>query len=379
MRVSRLPFLLSVAALSAFAACDDLTAPGPDPVRPTNLTYQLEPSGDPSAPAGVLLTWDPPTQTDIVAFNVYARTSTDANWTLRATTTSTTFHDAGVPESQYYVASRDANGDEVGQSDPITIDLTTRPPTPLGLTSMSLNGAVQLAWSSNAVDALHAAFDHYRVYSTAYDATRGVCTAAWVVEGTTVSDGFLASNLTNGISRCFAVSTITRDGHESVWSDARLDTPRQDARNAFVYSATARRDSSGFLFYDETARKSGVVATSTRADLDFTIERHNDGTLWFTPARSGVTMMLYSSAPVADLTSIDRAAATGFSAVNIQAVPGYGYVFRVMKSDGVHFAAVRVAFVTPDYVVFDWSYQAGVGNAELSRGVTNTLTRKGAR
>jgi len=102
-------------------------------------------------------------------------------------------------------------------------------------------------------------------------------------------------------------------------------------------------------------------------DLDFTIERHSDGTLWFTPARSGVTMMLYSSQPVADLTSIDRAAATGFNAVNMQAVPGYAYVFRVMKSDGVHFAALRVAFVTPDYVVFDWSYQSGVGNAELSR------------
>lgn len=367
MRVSRLALLVSVAALSALAACDELTAPGPDPVRPTNLTYQLEPSGDPSAPAGVLLMWDPPTRTDVVSFNVYARTSGNGDWVLRATTTSTTFHDAGIPESQYYVASRDANGDDIGQSDPITIDLTTRPPTPLGVTSISLNGAVQLSWRSNAVDALHAAFDHYRVYSTAYDATRGVCTTAWVVEGTTVSDAFLAGNLTNGISRCFAVSTITRDGHESTLSDAHLDTPRQDARNAFVYSTAARRDSSGFLFYDEPAKRFGGVATSTRTDLDFTIERHSDGTLWFTPARSGVTMMLYSSQPVADLTSIDRAAATGFNAVNVQAVPGYGYVFRVTKSDGVHFAAVRVAFVTPDYVVFDWAYQTSVGNAELSK------------
>lgn len=371
MRISRL-WLLPLAAFSMFTACDDLTAPdsGPDPDRPTNLSYQLEPSGDPNAPSGVLLTWDPPTRADVVAFNVYARASNAANWDLRATTTSTTFHDAGVPESQYYVASRDANGDEVGQSDPITVDLTTIPPTPLGLTSVSLNGAIHLSWKSNAVDALHAAFDHYRVYSTAYDATRAVCTADWVVEGTTVSDGFLAGNLTNGLSRCFAVSTITHDGHESMWSDARLDTPRADARNAFVYSTAARRDSAGFVFYDDAARAFGVVATSTRTDLDFTIERHSDGTLWFTPARSGVTMMLYSSQPVADLTSIDRAPATGFNAVNIQAVPGYAYVFRIVKSDGVHFAAARVAFVTSDYVVFDWSYQTSVGNAELSRSAT---------
>jgi hypothetical protein len=47
-------------------------------------------------------------------------------------------------------------------------------------------------------------------------------------------------------------------------------------------------------------------------------------------------------------------------------VAGYAYVFRVTKVDGVHFAAARVAFVAPDYVVLDWSYQAGAGNSELN-------------
>jgi hypothetical protein len=42
-------------------------------------------------------------------------------------------------------------------------------------------------------------------------------------------------------------------------------------------------------------------------------------------------------------------------------------VFRISKLDGVHFAAVRVAFVTNDYVVFDWSYQKAPGNPELNR------------
>ena len=74
----------------------------------------------------------------------------------------------------------------------VTIDLfASRLPAPLGLASISLNGAVQLAGSSNAVDASHGTFDYYRVYSTAYDGTRGVCTADWVVEGSTVSDGVL--------------------------------------------------------------------------------------------------------------------------------------------------------------------------------------------
>jgi hypothetical protein len=365
MKLNR-SLLLALAALVPLAACDQLTAPFADPDAPANLTYQLIPSGDPTTPLGVLLTWDIPSSGRANAFNVYAR-SGGGNWILRATTTSPTFHDAGVPEQQYYVATRDANGNEVGQSNVISVDLQSRLPAPQGIASISLNGAIQLLWSANAVDANRAQFDHYRVYSTNYDASRGVCTSDWSLEGSTVSDGFLVGNLVNGTSRCFAVSAVTHDGHESTWSEAKLDTPRYDAHNAFVYAHSLRADSSAFLFFDETSRRFGAVSPATRADADFTIERHSDGSLWFSPARSGVTMVLYSANPVADLTSIDRAPSTGFSAVNIEAVPGYAYVFRVQKADGVHFAAARVAFITSDYVVFDWSYQSGPGNVELSR------------
>lgn len=368
MRLTR----LMLAVLFPLAACDQLTGPVGDPDAPTNLTYQLIPSGDPASPSGVILSWDVPQSGRANSFNVYGRASSASQWQLRATTTSPTFHDAGLPEGQYYVTTRDANGNELGQSAVLSIDLTSRLPAPLGLATISLNAAIQLSWQSNAVDAAHGTFDHYRLYSTAYDATRGVCTADWVVEGTTVSDGFLAGNLVNGVSRCYSVSAITIDGHESTWSDAHVDTPRFDARNSFVYSTTARRDSSGFLFLDETSKKIGIVAASTRADLDFTVERHADGSLWFSPGRTGVTMALYSTLPVADLTSIDRAPANGFGAVTIQAVAGYAYVFRLVKADGIHFAAARVAFVTNDYVVFDWSYQSGPGNADLSHAPVNT-------
>jgi hypothetical protein len=363
MRLSR----LMLAVLVPLVACDGLTNPLSDPDAPTNLTYELVPSGVPTAPAGVLLRWDAPRSGRATSFNVYSRNSTAHDWNLRATTTSPTFHDAGAPDGQYYVTSRDADNNEIGQSAIVTIDLLTRLPAPQGLSSISLNGAIQLAWSSNSVDASHGTFDHYRLYSTDYDGTRGVCTANWVVEGTTVSDAFLAGNLVNGVSRCYAVSAVTRDGHESDWSDARLDTPRYDARNAFVYATAARPDSSGFLFFDETNRRLGVVAASARTDLDVTVERHADGSLWFAPARAGVAMLLYSVKPVADLTSIDRAPSTGFAGVTTEAVAGFAYVFRVQKADGVHFAAVRVDFVTKDYVVFDWAYQSAPGNAELSR------------
>jgi len=363
MRLSR----LAVAALVALAACEDLVGPGGDPDAPANLTYQLTPSGDPTAPLAVLLVWDIPRSGRAASFNVYGRTGPGGQWQLRATTTSPTFHDAGVPDLEYYVAARDDQGDEMGRSNTVSIDLHATVPAPLGLRTISLNTAIQLAWNSNAVDALHGAFDHYRVYSTTYDGSRGVCTSNWVLEGTTASDGFLSGNLVNGSSRCFAVSTVTRDGHESQWSDARLDTPRFDARNVLVYATAARADSSGFLFLDETSHALGVVAAAARTDLDFAVERHSDGTLWIVPARSGSTVALYSTQPVIELTSIDRAPAAGFAGTALQLRPGFGYVFKLQKSDGVHFAAVRVAFVTADYVVFDWSYQSAIGNPELSR------------
>lgn len=364
MRFSR----LLLACVVPLVACEGLTGLTTDPDAPANVTYQLVPSGNPTAPLGVLLSWDLPQSGRASSFNVYGRSSSYGNWQLRATTTSPTFHEVGVPDLQYYVSTRDLNGNEIAQSLTVTIDLVgSRLPAPLGLASISLNGAVQLAWRSNAVDASHGTFDYYRVYSTAYDGSRGVCTAAWVVEGSTVSDAFYAGNLTNGQSRCFAVTAITRDGHESQWSDSRLDTPRSDARNAFVYASSLRADSSGFLFLEDATRKMGVVSAASRADLDFTVDRHPDGSLWFAPGRSGVTMALYSSQPVGDLTQIDRAPSTGFGSVTIEAVPGYAYVFRTVKADGVHFAAVRVAFRTATYVVFDWSYQNAPGNAELNR------------
>ena len=363
MKLSR--FLL--AALIPLAACDDLTGPNADPDAPANVTYQLIPSGDPTSPAGVLLSWDVPRSGRANSFNVYARSSTAGQWFLRATTTSPTFHDAGTPAAQYYVSTRDADGNEIAQSAVVTIDLSIRLPAPTGLLSTSLNAAVHLRWNSNAVDAAHGTFDYYRVYSSSYDATRGVCNSDWSVEGSTVSDGFLSGNMTNGVSRCFAVSAVSRDGHESHWSDSRVDTPRFDARNAFVYATAVKKDSAAFAFFDDATKKLGLVGSSTRTDLDFTVERHSDGSLWFAPARTGVTMMLYSNTPVVELTSIDRAPASGFSNVTIEALPGYAYIFRITKADGVHFAAIRVAFVTSDYIVFDWSYQSASGNAELSR------------
>lgn len=364
MRLDRSGFL-ALALVLPIAGCDLADITGVDPDAPSGLTYQLLPSGDPNVPLGVILSWDAPRSGRAATYDVYGHAYSQGGWELRATTTSASFHDV-YPEYQYYVVAKDADGNSMGETPTITIDLNSQLPAPTGLSSISLNGAIQLGWSSNALDANRTIFDHYRVYSAAFDNTRGAC-SAWNLEGSTVSDAFLVANLPNGVTRCYAVSAVSHDGHESSWSGAVQDTPRYDAHNVLVYSHDVRPDSSGFAFYDESSRQYGLVTAATHTGIDFTVERHGDGTLWLSPASPSVSMATYGTSPTPDLTSIDKAPASRLSNVTIEAVPGYGYVFGTRKSDGVHYGAVRVAYVAQDYIVFDWSYQSAVGNVELTR------------
>lgn len=358
---------LAVLMLVALAACDIDGGTAPiDPDEPTNLIFRLMPSGDPNVPLGIILSWDAPSNNRAAVFDVYGRSS-GTGWIRRATTTSTTFHDAGIPQSQYYVVAYDDNGAEMGRTPSIVVDLGVRLPAPLGLTSKTLNAAIHLQWDDNAVTSTVAYFDHYRVYSSSYSPAKGVCEAPWYFEGSTVSDAFLVANMANGVSRCFAVSAISDEGKESTWSNARLDTPRSDAKSVLVYIGTAKPDSAAFIFNDETPKVLGRVVSNTRADADFNVSRTGDGKVWITPARVGSVVRLFQSTPVPDLGAVDYAPLSGYGSASLEALPGLAYVFQLQESDGAHYAAMRIQYVTADFIILDWAYQNGVGNEELAR------------
>jgi len=66
---------------AALAACsnDNNVITGPNNLTPpANLTYQLEPSGDPTTPEGILLRWDPTTDNRVSNYVVYSRSSSNA-------------------------------------------------------------------------------------------------------------------------------------------------------------------------------------------------------------------------------------------------------------------------------------------------------------
>ena len=376
-------YLLSLLVLAAVACRSELIAPGGGPSTPANLTYQLEPSGDPNGPLGILLIWDDVTDANLANYRVYSRASTSDAFGLRGETTSNTFHDNGVPHLQYVVTAVDANGGESGFSNAITVDERLQLVAPAWLSSISLNGAIHLQWDDTSYASAPTRFKWYRIYSTAYNLDTGLCDTNWLLEGTTVAPEFLASALTNGVPRCYGVSAVSREGYESLWSPLHQDTPRPDARNTLVFAIDANGAQSGFRFWqdangDGRAQTSelGLVVDGHGSSVDFWVYRDpTDSTLWLVPGFSGTSMQLYSTSPIADLTSIDFAPASGYSRSMIQAVPGYGYVFQIIEGSTLRYGALRMTHVGRDYLIFDWSFQTDIGNPELQMraGLTTSL------
>jgi hypothetical protein len=244
---------------------------------------------------------------------------------------------------------------------------------PASLSSVSLDSAIYLDWADNAFLNAPNDFAVYRVYSTSYNLDQGLCGTNWSVEGTTVSHAFLAAQLTNGVPRCFATSAISVEGVESAWSPLRQDTPRPDARNVLVWAFGVNTPQSGFRFWDDINSNGygdpgelGLVQDGNRTDIDFWVYvQPSDSTLWLVPEFTGTSVQLYQSSPIADLTSIDFAPATGYTRNMIQAVAGYGYVFEIVDNGQIHYGALRVTAVSRQYVIFDWSVQTDPGNPEL--------------
>jgi hypothetical protein len=214
------------------------------------------------------------------------------------------------------------------------------------------------------------------VYSATYDLDKNLCGTGWSMEGTTVSPEFLATSLVNGSPRCFGVSAESVEGFESIWSPIRADTPRPDARNVLMFPYQGNQLKSGFRFWLDAngdakvgPTELGIVTDGNRADIDFWIYRGPGDTVSFVPERSGVTVALYGTSAITDLTSIDVAPTSGYARSAIDAVPGYGYVFQMPGGDGfARYGALRVTHVNRDYIIFDWSYQTDPGNPELRVG-----------
>ena len=368
--------LAGLAPIIALIACDDdpTVVIVDDREAPSGLFYELEASGEPGSPSGAILRWDAVSSSDLEVYRVYSRASSGGRFDLRASTTSTSFHEDGPPDLEYRVSAFYFDGVESGPSNTVTIDERLALDSPESLVTTSLDGAIHMNWSDNAFLAEPDGFRRYRVYSASYSLDFDECGDNWSLEGTTVAPEFISSALTNGQSRCFAVSAESIEGFESLWSNIRADTPRPDARNVLMFALSEDPDRAGFRYFQDfngdgavSPIELGIVTSGNSGSIDFRFFRDVSGDVFIEPVRSGVSVALYSDDPVADLTSIDWVPDAGFDVTPIEAVAGFGYVVEMPGGDGfARYGALRMTHVGEDYVIFDWSYQTDPGNPELS-------------
>lgn len=260
------------------------------------------------------------------------------------------------------------------------------PDVPASLTNTTLDGAVALSWPDNAYTSDPDNFESYRVYSTSYDLDNDLCGTSWVLEGTTVAPEFVVGALTNGVSRCFAVTARSLDGAESARSEVRADTPRPDTRNVLLNTRQFQDAASGFRFWDDLngdgqaqGNEVGLVRTGSASTVDFLVERDVSGAVYLTPVRAGTGVEFYNStSPVEDLTSVGFApcipdsspdGCAPYTTSRIEASPGFGYVFETDGGDGfVRYGAVRVTHVGQTFIILDWAFQTDRGNPQLLVG-----------
>lgn len=357
--------LAALAIIGLLGGCQEFL--GPDSRDPTNLTYSFT-SEPGSGLAGVMLSWEAPRAQEAWSYAVYGRTSTAGEWYLIGITTSVTFHDAGAPQRQYHVTARDEDDYEFGRSRTITIEYSAAPAAPTGLAGVSMNRAVHLTWVEPPRTGSASDVQQYRVFSTGYSVAAGCDVTRWTLAGATAAPAFLVAGLTNGVSQCYAVTAVSRSGMESAMTRSWKDTPRHDARHVLVDAFDVQPASSGFVFHDAVRAQFGAVVDGSRADADFRVERGVDGRFSLRALRDAVRMAPYGTGPVADLSAVDVAPSTGYTASTVIAEPGHVFVFRVERSDGPRYGAVRIAYTTSQAVVLDWSYQSAAGNPELGRG-----------
>jgi hypothetical protein len=374
-------YLLVIAGLTAVACQNNTVSTGTGTLPPPqNLAYELDPSGDPNSPAGIRLAWDNVQSPDLASYRVYSRGSTSGSFLLRGETTSNTFHDNGVPHLQYYVTAVDLGGGESDPSNVVTVNEYLQIGAPPSLTGISLDSAIHLDWQDTPD---FGRFKWYRVYSSDYNLGQNQC-VNWALEGTTVSHEFLAAQLPNGVTRCFGVSALDTLGYESLWAPVWLDTPRPDARNVLVWAFGVNTPQSAFRFWSDVNANGygdpgelGLVQAGNRTDIDFVIHVNaSDSTLWIVPVYTGTSAQLYSASPVADLTSIDLAPASGYSRDSLQARPGFGYVFEIVDGTVLHYGALRMTYVGKQYAIFDWSVQTDPGNPDLVPPKAPAMTGK---
>ncbi len=223
---------------------------------------------------------------------------------------------------------------------------TTPPAIPAGISTISLDNAVQLDWNANT----ESDFAGYNIWvSDRYD-------GAYSRIGSTQSPQFVDYGANNGVTYYYGITAYDFEGNESEMSrDVAYDTPRPEGYDISLYNYLVFPAVAGYDF-------------ST-----YSVGQYNDefSDLFFENANGVFYLNVWSDTDIQDmgytttLDDISVAPTNGWSpSGSTEAIIGHTYVVWTWDD---HYAKVRVKGITPSRVIFDWAYQTAPANPELSR------------
>ncbi len=225
------------------------------------------------------------------------------------------------------------------------------PGVPSGVYSITGDRMVTIVWAPvNEVN-----LDHYNVWQA--DNAVGPYTEI----GETTDNQFVATELTNGDTYYFAVSSVDIYGNESDLSyETIFDTPRPDG-SATLKDYNYYPESSGFSFANEQVVPYDDASADVYVDYD-----ENSDAFFLNVGRDLTDLQDFGYTD--NLNDIDYAPLNGWSDLGYaELILGHSYI--VWTADN-HYGVLRVTSMSKStyQVGFDWAYQTDLGNRELKVG-----------
>ncbi len=242
------------------------------------------------------------------------------------------------------------------------------PASPRGVTSTTGDGQVWIDWYPNGESDL-AGYKVWRA-SEAQGIAGGPYTHIATVGPATTT--FIDQNVTNGITRFYAVSAFDDAGNESkLQAEDVYDTPRPEGSN-ILQDFNQHSSTAGFNFSNSSPYGSRVAWDSPSADIYMEYSAA-DGTWFINVSPVNFNTDIQDMGYTSSFDDVSYAPTSGWSAVGwVEAIAGHTYV--VWTADD-HYAKIRVTSIGEPVnsgVSIDWGYQlstSAYGQLELKPAV----------
>jgi hypothetical protein len=229
------------------------------------------------------------------------------------------------------------------------------PPVPTGVYTITGDGFVEILW----IEVRTADLAAYRVYRSSSEL------GAYHFIGGSIDNYFIDTDVDNGITYFYAVTSVGQDDYESELSyENAFDTPRPAGRNLTIYD---QDENAGVDFSDYDGN---MIQDWDDSTTDIYLLWHFDRYCFASrDVDSGGEVFgtdIQHAGYVETLDEISWAPDGGWStetADTLVIFEDHGYLVWTWDNN---YAKFKVVEIGDDYVVIDWAYQTDEGNPELA-------------